>query len=412
MPSASPADYELVELNDQDLINFTRTQNAAAWRGQLSAEQYIERERVLGKTKICSLKVNRLMVFMLRDKANPTSKLCSIELLIRKSWLYKNIGGKVQRKDVLSGCIGGVFTYPEHRGKGLAQVMVDKLVARAKLDILGEDGFTFLYSEVGEYYTRNGFKSFEVPLLKVPLSQRDATPILGVPGVTTSLAGCSASLLTYHQFGDLLEFHNRQFNDEITAKVLSDHTERVSINPTLDIVDWFHIRAKFISSKIFYQQDIDFTDLSLDEVNDHFHKINPDVFGIQLVNSSGEIIAGIIWTYEFSSDANYVTILKIITDNTSKYSRDELCKELIAQLKTFIETPRDETPKFEFSKLVLWQSEISETVLSWLTGDEFKGVANNSNGSRSAILINNAEDDSKLQKGNLIWEGNDKLPWF
>ncbi|CAH2351466.1 uncharacterized protein CLIB1423_03S06942 [[Candida] railenensis] len=413
----SKTEYELVELNDRDLISFTRAQNSQSWRGQLTSEQYIERECVLGKSKIASSKVNRLLVFMLRDKADPTSRLCSIELLIRRSWSYKyNPDSKrVERKDILSGCIGGVYTYPENRGKGLARIMVDKLVEKAKTEYLGEDGFTFLYSEVGEYYSRNGFKSFEVPLLKFPL---------GTEIINDKFIGedeYQFSELKFHQFEELLQFHNTQFDKEIVDKVTKDGKPRVTINPNQDFIDWFHLRSKFISSKLFYagKSDINenLSDLTIDEILAKFHKIEPDVFGFKISNQEGKLVGGIIWTYDWSLNKetnqyeNYATVLKIIVDNKLS-NQDDIKKQLILKMKSYIESKTTPAAVSDFKQVIIWQSEVNDTLLNWLTGNEVKGVPDHPNSSMSAVLINDPSENEKLVSGELIWEGNDKLPWF
>ncbi|EMG47043.1 hypothetical protein G210_2681, partial [Candida maltosa Xu316] len=63
------------------------------------------------------------------------------------------------------------------------------------------------------------------------------------------------------------------------------------------------------------------------------------------------------------------------------------------------------------SKIVIWESEISTHVKQFLVND-WKSKAGIDNPSRSAVLMNNAEDDQELRRGNVIWEGNNKLPWF
>ena len=56
-----PDNYNLVHITDRDLLDFTRSQNGASWRGVLSLQQYITREVVLAKSKA----VKKLMVFVL-----------------------------------------------------------------------------------------------------------------------------------------------------------------------------------------------------------------------------------------------------------------------------------------------------------------------------------------------------------
>ncbi|CAK7914264.1 hypothetical protein CAAN3_15S03906 [[Candida] anglica] len=399
--------FELVQLDDVDLIKFTREQNGSAWRGSLTPEQYIERESVLGKSKMATKDDNKLLVFMLRDKSDTSKRLCSIELLIRKSWVYKYVDNAVQRKSVLSGCIGGVFTYPEHRGKGYAAIMVDELVHLAKSKLLGPDGFVFLYSEVGEYYTRNGFKSFAVPLVKVPIGDHTSSPPIKFDH--------TYELLHYKQFEEILDIHNSQFNAKLAQLTATDFKSRVALDPTVDIVDWFHLRAKFISSKLFYKDNFEnLSNLSYDQILEKFHKIDPDIFGIKST-SDGKFVGGIIWTYDWSLNEetntyeNKATILKIIVDE--KVHVDDITKDLILKMKLYLESENTHECLKIINQFVLWESEVSEEVLSWLTGN-LNATRNHENGSRSAILMNNDSDDKDLKDGNLIWEGNDKLPWF
>ena len=211
---------------------------------------------------------------MLQDIKNPEDKLCSVELLIRQSWKFTwdKETEKVVKKDILSGCIGGVFTYADHRGKGLAKIMIDKIVELSKSQYVGPDGFTFLYSEVGEYYTRNGFRSFAVPLLNFPLSQTgdDYDAIVQQDEDVVEL-------IKYHDFEKVMEDYNKEFETEMISKTKMDRKTRVSINPSLDFIDWFHMRAKFISHKLFNRQmDID-SSLPYEELIKKFQAIDPPI---------------------------------------------------------------------------------------------------------------------------------------
>lgn len=406
-------DYRLVNVTDQDKVNFTRLQNSQSWKGQLSTDNYIEREYVLGKSKIALSDKNRLLVFMLQDIKNPEDKLCSVELLIRQSWKFTwdKYTDKVVKKNILSACIGGVFTYSEHRGKGLAKIMIDKVVELSKSQYVGADGFTFLYSEVGEYYARNGFRSFGVPLLNFPLSQTGEDYDAIVKQDEDDI-----QLIKYHDFQGLMEIYNKQFETEMLNKTKKDHKTRVSIDPSLDFIDWFHLRAKFISHKLFHRHlDID-SSLPYDELIKKFQTIDPTNFGIQIKTKLGQLIGFISWTYDWNltktnTYENYVTVLKIVTmpqfDNL-KYSI-----KLIKLMKTYLEhmNAANDEVHGNFVKTIIWESEISNEVKDFLL-TEYKGTDGIENGSRSAILINNDKEDKLLGTGDLIWENNTKLPWF
>jgi hypothetical protein len=407
-------DYRLVNVTDPEKVNFTRLQNSQSWKGQLSSENYIEREYVLGKSKITLSTRNRLLVFMLQDIKNPEDKLCSVELLIRQSWKFTwdKETEKVVKKDILSGCIGGVFTYADHRGKGLAKIMIDKIVELSKSQYVGPDGFTFLYSEVGEYYTRNGFRSFAVPLLNFPLSQTgdDYDAIVQQDEDVVEL-------IKYHDFEKVMEDYNKEFETEMISKTKMDRKTRVSINPSLDFIDWFHMRAKFISHKLFNRQmDID-SSLPYEELIKKFQAIDPTNFGIKIKNKLGQLIGFISWTYDWNLNTatnkyeNQITILKIAV--MSQFDNLKYSIKLIKLMKLYLEHMNATNDKIlgNFVKTTVWESEVSNDVKQFLI-TEYKGTDGIENGSRSAILINNDKEDKLLATGDLVWEDNTKLPWF
>ncbi|KAI5958595.1 hypothetical protein KGF57_002440 [Candida theae] len=395
----APEQFKLVHVTEQENINFTRYQNSLAWKGALTEDDYVLREYVLSKSKITSSGNNKLYVFMLKSTFD-NEPLCSIEMLVRDSlkFEYDNDGARVRKSSVLSGCIGGVFTYPQKRGKGYARIMVDKLVQVAKQDIVGPDGFTFLYSEIGEYYAKNGFKSFPVDLIDISL--RNVSQV-EPPQV-------EYELIEYHQFQELMDQYKIYFEQDVIAKVEQDHKSRVSINPTSDLVDWFHLRAKFITYKLFHEQQGHVVDFKkeYDTIKDSLvHE--PKVFGLQL-KQNGQVTGFIIWTIDWSSETaqdNYATILKVVAfDN-----QDQTVVDLIQlAIHHFVHYPVLGKPT---TNVKLWESEINDAVKRHLV-ERWSAETGIDNSSRSAILMNNPIDEERLMKGELVWEENTKLPWF
>lgn len=412
MPSttASPdqEQLELVHLTDQELIDFTRLQNAQAWKGALSIKDYVLREQVLGKSKMVTTPPNKLLIFMLRNKTDK-APLCSIELLIRKSKKYtlnkhENV---VEQEDILSGCIGGVYTYPQHRGNGYARIMVDKLVVEAK-ELVGPLGFVFLYSEIGEYYSKNGFLSQGVDLINIPLTEGQ--------DFATNTFDIKYDLINYHHFDLLMESYNQQNEQEINAKVLKDGKSRITVVPSSKIIDWFHLRSKYISYKIFYepkqnQEHIDFYNESYESIKSKLELVEPKQFGIKLYNTANEVAGFIVWTMDFNNQSvpeNYVTVLKIVSFDEN--SKDEVAIKLLSLLKThLIKNPI--LNGMNTTKIVIWESEISSHIKNVLV-NQWNAQSNIDNPSRSAILMNSPIEDAKLRESEIIWEGNDKLPWF
>ena len=400
MPSSiQPEEFELIHLTDKEIIEFTRSQNAQSWKGVLSTKDYVLREHVLGKSRMATASPNQLLVFMLR-RINDQTPLCSIELLIRKSKRFEYINGKVEEREILSGCIGGVYTYPEHRGNGYARIMVDKLVTIGK-EITGNDGFIFLYSEVGEYYAKNGFLSLGVDLINVPLVD-----------ATVDTIDAKYEFINYHEFDSLMNEYKDQFEEDVIDKVSKDKITRISVVPRSNIVDWFHLRSKYISYKLFYESKdlnpIDFYNEPYETIKSRLTSIEPQKFGIKLFNSENKMIGFIAWTmdYLYETKENYVTVLKIVSFEGDK---DENSIKLLKLMKNYL--LQQPILDMKTNKIVIWESEISQFVKQFLI-DEWKSKTGIDNPSRSAVLMNNVQLDDQLRKGQVIWAGNDKLPWF
>lgn len=395
--TTTPDQFKLVHLTDQEIIDFTRYQNSLAWKGALSEKDYVLREYVLSKSKIASSGNNKIYVFMLKSTFDD-EPLCSIELLVRDSLKFEYNEGEVKESNILSGCVGGVFTYPQQRGKGYARIMVDKLVELAKREIVGPEGFIFLYSEVGEYYAKNGFKSFPIDLINILLK-----------GKVTEVEPPQVDyeLIEYHQFHELMDVYRAHFEQDMINQVKQDHKTRVSIKPTSDLIDWFHLRAKFITYKLFHEPRghiIDFHK-EYETIKNSFTQ-EPKIFGLK-IKLGGKVAGFIIWTIDWSENGqeNYATILKIVSFDKQDQTVIDLINLAIFQ---FIHSPILGKPT---TNVKIWESEISKTVKQYLV-DLWNAETGIDNSSRSAILINDPVEDEQLKKGDLIWEENTKLPWF
>lgn len=394
-----PDKYKLVHVTEKETIDFTRAQNGASWHGALTLDQYVTREWVLSKGKV----VSKLMVFVLVDSTS-NEKLALIEVLIRHATKY-SYDGQVQRTPVTCACIGGVFTYPQHRGKGLARTMVDKLMHEAKTNIIGHTGFTFLYSEIGEYYSRNGFVSFPVPMTFIPVAQKQ-----------TTVSNDTVEYIGYHEFEPYFKIYRERYERSIEEKLTQDHRTRVSANITLDYVDWFHLRSKYISYHLFHQKPaIEFIDASYEELAEKFKTITPKIFGLKIVDGD-KLAAFIVWTYDWAtandgSAANVVTVIRIHVE--PGYDVDDYTMRVLTSLKKFLEQQNEEGEPATtgFVNIKVWDSDTLEVVREQLQR-KFTAEVGIDNPSRSAIHIHDPQDHQKLHDGQLLWENNNKLTWF
>ncbi|CCE82410.1 Piso0_002135 [Millerozyma farinosa CBS 7064] len=401
--------YELIRITDQALIDRTRHLNSEAWKGPLTTEEYTEREYVLGKSNMIDTGDNGIYVFALVDKSRRDDFLCSSELLVRKSFklVWSEETKSVVNHTVLSGCIGGVFTPQVNRGKGYARIMINKLVELSKQKYLGEDGFLTLYSEVGDYYSKSGFTSLPVPLLKMKVKDINET----------ALENVKIEPIKYHTFDELLDRYGMHLTHGLEQKVANDHKERVVVEPVSEIVDWFHLRAKFVASKLMDLTEKVRTDVPYQQLVDQLTLLKPNMFGLKLTSVGGDFIGFIAWTYDWKQTnvpdhkyAGTATVLKLFI--SPEYDQLKYSKYLFSQAMGYF--ANNGGPGGEIGapveEVVVWDSEVDEPIKQWLTDKYAPRVVEN--GSISAILLMNDHEQKLFEDGKLVWEENTKLPWF
>ncbi|KAG7192445.1 uncharacterized protein KQ657_001846 [Scheffersomyces spartinae] len=410
MPSAQkdPQDYDLVPITDKELIHYTRQQNAASWKGHLSCEDYVIREHVLSLSPLAK----GLKVFVFVEKSKPKVPLCSMEILFRRSWKYD---GEGRRQNVQMATIGGVYTYPENRGQGYARIMIDKAVSYIR-KFAGVDSFTILYSEVGEYYSRNGFTSLPVDYLEIPLKTTQSNTNKAQSVVLNNEV---VTPIQYQDFGPFFEKYGEAVDDWIKKEISVDGKSRVCLTPTSDLIDWFHLRSKYLSFMMFHpNKSFDFLNSTYSEITKAFDDIEPQIFGLQLKNSStNEFIGFISWYYEWYTDEQTnefktkVTVISLHVDPS--YNKREYSFKLVHLLKEFLEEEPSNGTLQPMGKLVIWELELVDPTVKNAILELFSGSKGGlENGSRSAILFNNEKDRELFSRGKLVWELNTKLPWF
>jgi len=150
LPSVDSPTVKLLPASEKDTRKASIL-NGQAWRGPLSMEDYLSREKHL-----CSQTLSRdggFTAWVLVDSARPESErtvLAACET-IRKRALVRDREGVV--RDVVTHGIGSVFCREEYRGRGYAQKMIQDL-----RDVLenwqqkeGEKAsFNVLYSDIGK----------------------------------------------------------------------------------------------------------------------------------------------------------------------------------------------------------------------------------------------------------------------
>ncbi|CCC70157.1 hypothetical protein NCAS_0E00870 [Naumovozyma castellii] len=384
---------------DKEIIRFTHLLNSEAWKGLLSAEQYADREAVLGASPISQRDRSQTMktefpqgyewlgikYFVVKDSTLPaTSKTSQIvsacETLNRLGWCIRpDSNGVIEPTLVV--CIGGVFTAEKHRRKGYAKKMIemlnkfyDQIRDAPDAPPLLKNLVVNLYSEVDDYYEKVGYHSMHVPLHHV--TELDEFYKVFCNNVTNK----EGRYLGYDDYEDLVELEKKQFKKHLSELAVKNPKSFVfTVKPDIDIFKWLEDRDIFIQDKLHKGA-----------------KVPP--FGFALKDNSH-----IVWHHNWN--ASTLVIVKIfISDESSKNNSEEVLKELMAHAV-------DEAKAMQLSQLQFWDEEIPLT--------EFPNLAK---------TLKHLEDDSKLyvtngsvsavrppagfDKDTIVWDNNTKFCWF
>lgn len=397
----APSDKNLKfeENTDPEVIRYTHLKNGVIWKGPLTKEEYADREYVLGHSGICLKgdsaeikeqfpafhKLLGIKYFVFKDEDLPkkgkTSQIVSsCETLGRLGYcIHPDSNGKVELTLVI--CIGGVFTMPEHRGKGYARIMIESL--NKYLDSARDDPeappllrhmVINLYSEIGEYYAKTGYSSMHVPLHII--TQLDEFFERYCDNEVLE----EGRYLGFDDYEDLVELQQNQFQSHLQELHRENPKAFIfTVAPDIDIYKWFAIRDLFIMEKS--------------------KRIKNDLkFGFALRDNSH-----IIWHHHWNEDT-LIVIKVFINNDTSMRGRQQTLKELLAYAIA-------ETKSAQLKKLVFWDEEIPikqfPTLFELLTELEHESKVYAENSSLSAVRppLGYTSDD-------IIWDNNAKFCWF
>lgn len=245
LPSSKASDIHLVAATMAEHMQCSRL-NAEEWRGPLTFEQYMKREKHLLSQELT--KDGKEVGWILTASSLPADEhgnrpiLASTETIPADAYVARD--GKIT-KTLVHG-IGSVFTRPEHRGKSYASRMMTEL--GQKLETFqqpnGDRGlFSVLYSDIGQnFYARLGWKAF--PSTHIHLSSMDTE--------TYQLASKNLPSLQELTSADLETIPATQYvQDELVASSKSrPGVSFVAIAPDVAHFSWHHAREEFVSKAL------------------------------------------------------------------------------------------------------------------------------------------------------------------
>ncbi|CAI2007249.1 hypothetical protein SEUBUCD646_0G03690 [Saccharomyces eubayanus] len=400
MTASSLEDNLLLECySDPELRRWTHLANARVWKGLLTLDQYVEREQVLGSSEISQKDKSDETIsrfpksyqwlgqkyFVLKDTSLPdngkfSQVVSSCETLNRIGYcIHPGSNGKIE--PALIVCIGGVFTFENHRGKGYAKSMITKLNEFYD-NIRNEAGGVLelknllinLYSEVGDYYSPLGYKSMHVPLHHLT-KLNEITEYYCQGG-----SDANGKYLGFDDYEDLVKLHEGQFNKSL-MKLHKNNPEKFifTIAPDIDIFKWFQYRDLFIMKRSGRESQ---------------EKLS---FGFALSDNSH-----IIWHHNWNG--NSLIIVRI-------YIPEETIQRKEAKLKQLLSQAIKETQDRGMHAVEFWDSEIPvkqyPQLFQLLTELEDDSKLFSDNGSISAVRPPKGYTADKV-----IWDNNTKFCWF
>ncbi|CCH45694.1 hypothetical protein BN7_5279 [Wickerhamomyces ciferrii] len=365
----------LERVHDPRTIQYITQRIGEQWGYKLSNVQFAEKEGTLkDKSKVANRKPEPLGLYRyaLRDlsieKKHETDDIVGyVETLNRKAW---RIDGKNPGvlKEVNSSTIGSVFTFAEHRKKGYANVFLTK-VGEILDEQLGEDALTNLYSGVGEFYSRFGYKSFVIPI-----------HFIKSEGVSIDTNDSKYEYLGYEGYDKLIDVQKEYLKQLLLrkGKEIEQNETVVALIPDTDTYTWINDKDAYTTAAL-----------------------NP---GYEL-NSFGAVLKGsndhILWVHEWNE--NKLKIAKIFVENGN-----------IENFKKLIQISIKESQDYGLEGVFLWDSSLTEdksfhdTALEYLKS--FAGAV--INGSQTSTTIPAIRLHDKTPAEGIKWIDNDYWCWF
>lgn len=355
------------QTTDFDVIGYCQAVNHPTWGYPLTLEQYQNRESLSYKNGQCDLTrdynevKNGGYYFVLRDSEvnngtgnkNVDTIVSACEILVRPSWFSRE--GKIH--ECLSAVVGSVYTAPQHRHQGYAKQMLTELVGAINSIALGPYDFSYLYSDVGEFYSQFGFKSYPTPTATIPLT-----------GDRPQIAADYVKLQSDYQ-------HWLDVYSQKLINILEHSRYAVVLQPAQSVIDWWEDRSKI-------------TAMALDGITKE--QADEIVFGAAIGDEF------IIWTNDYR--AHTVIVLMLYAES-------------LDTVKTLLKLCQFHAPS-SMARILFWENEVydynktgqvDEAVPKYI--EEIGGETNVKNTSLNALQMLHSDEPPK-------WVGNGKWCWF
>jgi hypothetical protein len=238
---------KLEPTTDIEIIKQCQAGNYVTWGPPLTLEQYQDRDWKNYNTDYMNLQrdnpeiTNGGVYFILKNQNGDIESSC--EILLRDCWIKtkdnnnnnnNNNNNEIIIINAKCAVIGSVYTIEKYRGKGNGNIMMNQL--NKLLDsvyLTGPYDVAFLYSEVGEYYSKFEYQSYHVPVIKLDIEYYKNI--------------VKNADFNYEQITDFTEVAN-DFKEkkmiELQKQSINNDDEMIfMLKPTASIFEWFSNRS-------------------------------------------------------------------------------------------------------------------------------------------------------------------------
>lgn len=325
--------FRLRSLKDPAEITRNHSLNFKEWGTGLTLKQYLQREVHLGSQTSCA---DGNLGFWSFEQHNPDTNewqvASCLETLTRHSF-YKVKGQPV--KATVSHSIGAVFTPAEFRGKGLAKQLVDAVVrefdnpdAFPQYREIGQDGmqhsFSALWSDVGLYYERMGYKLTSSNDIEYKVD--NATPV-------DKAAYDKVTFITEDMIPSLCKEDEAQLKSKMERDTEADGKTRVAIAPTEHVHELTHARAHYLAPILRPDES------KRNEATGGLHRFGAKLQGVW-----------ILWTHDLAN--NKMNILRVHHDE----SLDEAA--FGRAMDQLLKAAEAEAQLWSLQKIALWEQDL------------------------------------------------------
>lgn len=241
--------------NDPSKVETSLYLSSDIWRESLTRDQHVSREKALEQ---------RLLSHGMRTHRYSLEKFDEI----RGGWCTVSTMDAVERPAIVKSkgfkplptvnyVFDAVFTPAEYRGKGYASVMLQQVIASIekshseRAHVGSQPPLITLWSDVGDYYTRVGFKRAQNARIIVSPSEayQNPEPTLDGSGISDGYDDNSTevTLLDREQSQIAIDYHRAMVVGAIDVMTEKDGVVRSIVAPTKGILDQMQWRSEFVS---------------------------------------------------------------------------------------------------------------------------------------------------------------------